>query len=347
MLKTSKAYSVKAITKKIEQGSLVFDNAVQRGLVWDVKRSSLLIDSLIRDYPVPPFYAVVDGRKIETAKGEISVLDCIDGKQRCNAIHSYMTDGFALKGLEPFPTEDGAFDANGLKFSELPEELQDALKDSSLLCYSFSDCSDDDVIEVMARLNNGKPLSAADITRVRAADLDGIKRIASHPLFMEHMAQKQRDGRQNEDVTVKMYLHLTYPFSGLDNKDTRPIYESWHVSADDESMLNGYMDTLKAVLDELKGLAEAKDKDAKQAYKTLCKKTHLISFVDVIAWATADGTDLQNIVDFAISFFGGAYTPSISEDYNNACSNGSNHAPAVHARHIALNDVYYGTTSEQ
>lgn len=51
-------WKTKQVVKMIEKGTLLFDATVQHGYVWDIKRKSLLIHSLIAGYPVPPFYCV-------------------------------------------------------------------------------------------------------------------------------------------------------------------------------------------------------------------------------------------------------------------------------------------------
>lgn len=54
MIKANIAWSAKQIAKAVTKGSMVFDNAIQRGNVWNVVQQSLLIESLIHNYPVPP-----------------------------------------------------------------------------------------------------------------------------------------------------------------------------------------------------------------------------------------------------------------------------------------------------
>ena len=80
MVKAGIAWNAKQIAKMAEKGTLTFDNAIQRGFVWDNSRMSLLVDTMIRDYPIPPFYTI----KIEHDGNK--VYDCIDGKQRSTTI---------------------------------------------------------------------------------------------------------------------------------------------------------------------------------------------------------------------------------------------------------------------
>lgn len=70
-------WNARQLAKMCMNGSITFDNAIQRGYVWDVKRKSLLIESMILGYPIPAFYS---------KRGENKVFDMLDGKQRSNAI---------------------------------------------------------------------------------------------------------------------------------------------------------------------------------------------------------------------------------------------------------------------
>ncbi|SDB14823.1 DUF262 domain-containing protein [Eubacterium oxidoreducens] len=336
MNKNSRPWTVKQITKMIDNGSLVFDNAVQRTFVWNKNRMCLFIDSILRDYPVPAFYAITDGRKITTPKGEVSVYDCLDGKQRCTTLHMFINNEFVLQGLEPFKTNEGEVDVNGMTYEQLPEELQDAFKNFHMNAYSFDDATDEDVVEIMARLNNGKPLSAIDNTRIKAKDLAGIKRLAFHKLFTEFLTEKAIARRQNEEIVVKTYLHLANPESGLDNKDIRPVYETLEVSPDVEKMLTERFDYLYDVVAEMTRKGE---KLTKKAVKTILKKTHMVSVMYIIDRAVKEGVPFEDVIKCLTQFYDEG-KPSSDERYNEACSNGSNHAGNVIARREALKKQY-------
>ena len=83
-------WNARQLVKMCMNGSITFDNAIQRGYVWDVKRKSLLIESMIIGYPVPAFYARRDEKK---------VFDMLDGKQRSSAIYGYLNNEYALEGV--------------------------------------------------------------------------------------------------------------------------------------------------------------------------------------------------------------------------------------------------------
>jgi len=84
----------------------------QRRSVWDVRKRSLFIESLLLNIPIPPIFL------FEKA---LSRYEVMDGQQRLNAVVDFYENGFALKGLERWP------ELNGLRLRELPELLKRGL----------------------------------------------------------------------------------------------------------------------------------------------------------------------------------------------------------------------------
>ena len=121
MIKATIPWTAKQIAKMFDNHCLRFDNAVQRGEVWDKKRKSLLIDSILRGYPIPPMFTIKTNQTVETPKGNVAVFDCIDGKQRCYAINAFKNNQLTLEGLAPI----GEVELNGKTYNDLPEDLKD------------------------------------------------------------------------------------------------------------------------------------------------------------------------------------------------------------------------------
>ena len=56
-------WTAKALVNQMEKGKVNYDNAVQRSLVWDVDKKSLLIHSMIYGYAIPAMYSTRDAVK--------------------------------------------------------------------------------------------------------------------------------------------------------------------------------------------------------------------------------------------------------------------------------------------
>ena len=121
-------WTIRKVISNYENGISVFENAVQRGYVWDSEKKSRLIRSTILDHPIPPIYTSKHG----------NIYSNLDGKQRCLTYVEFYNDKFELEGLDPIAvmnTETGEvedIDINGMCFSELPQELQDAITDATI-----------------------------------------------------------------------------------------------------------------------------------------------------------------------------------------------------------------------
>jgi hypothetical protein len=84
----------------------------QRRQVWDDRKRSLFIESLLLNVPIPPVFLY---------EWELSRYEVMDGQQRLNSILDFYENGFALKGLEKWE------ELNGLRYRSLPEMLKRGL----------------------------------------------------------------------------------------------------------------------------------------------------------------------------------------------------------------------------
>ncbi len=86
--------SIQSLYRSYRDGSLIVNRQYQRKLVWTVAEKQRLIDSILKDYPLPLFLLADKGN----AGGQSTILEVIDGMQRLNAIFSFIEHGFALEG---------------------------------------------------------------------------------------------------------------------------------------------------------------------------------------------------------------------------------------------------------
>ena len=84
----------------------------QRRLVWDVKKRSAFIESLLLNIPIPTLFLY---------ERELGRYEVMDGQQRINAVEDFYAGKYALKGLEKWK------ELNGFKHSDLPEVLRRGL----------------------------------------------------------------------------------------------------------------------------------------------------------------------------------------------------------------------------
>ena len=322
--KATMNWTVKNYMKSIEKATVCFDNSIQRGFVWDNKRKSLLIHSILTGYPIPPFYA--------TKNTETKQYDMLDGKQRSGAIISYLKDEFALVDIPMVIDDEGnEIDLTGFKFSELDDEFKDEIEGYSLLVYYFEDISDEEINEMFFRLNNGRALSSIEINRAKAKSFDKIRELGQHEFLKMICTNGDFNKYKNEDVVIKSYIMLTHDNPCLDSKVIRSIISEKEISQEDEDKIIKVFDRLQAVYPIVKTI----DTDAARKLKSL---THIVSIMPITLVSMEDEISNENFAEFLAYFFNGE--PSINIDYNVNCKSGSNHLATIGRRLDAISIEY-------
>lgn len=114
----------------------------QRRSVWSTAARSYFIDTLLRGMPVPPIYI----RTRQSDDKKTSLRQVVDGQQRMATVLSFMDDEFALSRSLGLPYA-------GSKFSQLQEQERNAIRNYSFICENLLGVSDEEVLDVFARLN--------------------------------------------------------------------------------------------------------------------------------------------------------------------------------------------------
>lgn len=119
VVRETKDYQLDYLQHALQPGRELIDisPAYQRRLRWPNKKKSLLIESFLLNIPVPPIFLF---------ERDYNEYEVIDGRQRLDAISSFLTNDFALTGLEYWP------ELNRKRFRDLPLVLQKGLLRRSL-----------------------------------------------------------------------------------------------------------------------------------------------------------------------------------------------------------------------
>src|SRR3954468_4560518 len=93
MAVTPQGISIQAAYRWFRDGRLIVNRQYQRKLIWTVVEKQRLIDSILKDYPLPLFLLA---EKPASEPGQGAKLEVIDGMQRLNAIFGYIEHGFLV-----------------------------------------------------------------------------------------------------------------------------------------------------------------------------------------------------------------------------------------------------------
>ena len=185
MQKSTIPVGVRTLKKWSDSGNLTFDNPIQRaGSQWNILSKSLLIHSMINQFPIPSLYLL---KSKDESSGE-TLYDCLDGKQRCEAVLEYINNEYALHSATPDAEINGAsYEIANKKFEELESEIQDEISGYRFTIYALEEVSDEEVEEIFARLNNSTPLSPIQKARaVMGSELASWTKELCQSSFFEH-----------------------------------------------------------------------------------------------------------------------------------------------------------------
>lgn len=332
-------WSAKNIKNMVVKGNIDFNHIVQRSYVWERKRKTALIESMILGYPVPPIFA----KRIDDGSGKKAALvySIMDGKQRLSTVAQFLNDEFALSDLEPVlctvkdeeTGEEAETEVNisGSKFSELPESLKDHLNTVMFAVTYFDNLTKEEERELFKRLNAGKPLSVKSQLLASCNDIECLMDIGSHPLFSEMLTDKARDNKNQVTLVMKAWCMLTMPVEEIsfESKQFNPLFEDTNISDADKLALNKVFDLIVATH------ASLVEKKEKATAKKLYTETHMISLVPYFKDAADTGKDADMMADWLVDFFN-----EENEDYTTAAGNGSAKNANIVARDAALSGSY-------
>ncbi|MCR5196751.1 MAG: DUF262 domain-containing protein [Pseudobutyrivibrio sp.] len=215
---SGKDSDIDGLYRQYQKGRLLIQPDYQRKYVWDPKKASLLIESILMNIPIPIIYLAA------TSDGKINV---IDGQQRLTSIFSFIDgvfpDGkaFKLTGLQVL---------TGLKnktFKDLDEIEQNKLLDYSIRTITFSSDSDPDLqYEIFTRLNSGSvSLNDQELRNCiyRGKFNEFIKQLASDKDFLSLLGYKEPHSRM-KDVELVLRFISFYKKTYINYKGTMKLF---------------------------------------------------------------------------------------------------------------------------
>ena len=319
-------WTTKKIAKMLDNGEISLNHTFQRNFIWTKRQASLLIQTMMIDYPVPPLYA---------AKGPEGTFDVFEGKQRITSIASYVKNEFALVGCPEVTLADGSMlKVNGKKFEQLPEELQEKVLDATITSFYFEDVTEDQIADMMWRLNNGKPLSGIELTRIRAKSLRAIHDLGLHGLFTATMTPASLAKYHNEDVVLKAYMSLYEDKPAFTAAKVRDFAESMEITDDQVKDMDA---AFSRILDAYNILTERESGSAKK----IIFRTHLLSIIRVALESVKNEVPAEKFADWCAYFFDENEKVSIDETYNSNTVSAVTRPNVVAARFEAVETSYH------
>ncbi len=171
MNRTKLSWTVANIEKMHKDKKVLsFDHQIQRkSEIWSNAQKSLLIHSMLANYPVPNIYVLrEDSEQVDEKKKPIFNYYVMDGKQRLTSTLSYIWGDFPLDDNIPdINVEDTEYQIAGKYFCDLEEPVQYEIRRYKFEIIAFEDCSNREIEEIFFRLNNSTALTKSQIAKAK------------------------------------------------------------------------------------------------------------------------------------------------------------------------------------
>ena len=171
MNKTKLSWTVANIEKMHDEKKVLsFDHPIQRkSEQWSDTQKSLLIHSMLANYPVPNIYVLrEDSQELDEKNKPVFNYFVMDGKQRLTSVLSYIWGEFPLdENIPAIIIEDVEYQIAGKYFCDLEEPVQYEIKRYKFEIVAFEECSNREIEEIFFRLNNSTPLTKSQVAKAK------------------------------------------------------------------------------------------------------------------------------------------------------------------------------------
>ena len=218
---TTQAYdkSVSDIVRMIEDKDIRLDPDYQRNYVWDNKKASMLIESIILNVPIPVIYV---------SQEEDDSWSVIDGLQRLSSLKRFFDGKFKLSGLEILS------DLNKSDITTLNPKALRILKNGLLRVIMITHDSNEEIkYDVFMRLNTGSVhLTEQELRNClyRGSLNKFLKEVVQNQKWLALMGLKEPHKRMADREMVLRFM---------------AIWKNWD---NEKAVLNGYKGRMKSFL---------------------------------------------------------------------------------------------------
>lgn len=235
--------SVSDLVSMMKNKDITLDPDYQRNYIWDNKKASLLIESILLSVPIPVIYVA------EEDDGHWTV---IDGLQRLNSIKRFADNEFRLYGLEVLT------ELNRVQYSKLNPKAARIFRNGIIRIIVLLEDSNPEIkYDIFLRLNRGAiTLNEQELRNClyRGKFNDMLKEIRAYPPYLRCLGFSAPHKRFNDAELVLRYFALSESY----NREKQKV-ENYQNKM--RAFLNSYIKSKKVFPDETKQIFESKFKE--------------------------------------------------------------------------------------
>lgn len=189
--------SISDVIGMIEAGDIILDPEYQRNYVWDNRRASLLIESILLNVPIPVIYV---------SEEDDSKWSVVDGLQRLNSLRRFFNDDFKLRGLEVLT------ELNNSQYSTMNPKASRILRNGILrMILIFKESHPEIKYDIFMRLNRGAiKLNEQELRNClfRGKLNDLINHLRTTGKFLAMIGLKGPHKRMNDSELILRYFMI-------------------------------------------------------------------------------------------------------------------------------------------
>lgn len=322
-----------------------FDASYQRKSdVWAEDKKSFLIDSILKNYPIPAIFM----RPIVDNNGKTK-YDIVDGKQRLQAIISFieedipLTTYFAEDRFLDEQSRNLAENIAGKKFEDIKKEKGsgDYVKQFWTYALQIEYLYEDDldlVSSVFDRLNrNGEPLNPQELRNAKYSTTPLLKLIKelSNISFLKDKRERLKIERMEDEEFVSELLFLVLNRKALDSKPAvlEAQYEKYK---DDTEILGKGAKEFNRVIEFMESLELDYENN-----KRLCWTTHLYTLFSFCWYCVNNDIEAEKVKNSVLNFYNEYFSRNTKytgylKEYKDAASSRTRSASQKNNRMNAL-----------
>lgn len=313
--------TLQQLKNSVDANDIITDPDYQRKYVYDDKRASCLIESILIGIPIPVIYL---------AEEDESVYSVIDGQQRITSFVRYLKNEFPLTGLKRLKS------LNGLYFRELDKALQRRLNYQTLSAVCIEKDSQGLKYEIFSRLNLGAVKLRDQEVRnciYRGKFNDMLKEIANTNVYLPLLFHDTNSRYSYEERILRFFALRSMELKGT-FKLMMNSYMEAHINDDDEVLkkckndYNSLIELVKVVLgeDAFFSAVDQRKKFNGAVYDSIMIPFSLFSKRDLIKHADEIRSAIQKL-------------KSENEDYQDWIFAGTNASKRIRSRVNAVMEI--------
>ena len=315
-----------------DKDTLRFDLSYQRHSgMWSSIQKSMLVWSILSDSYIPPLIFL---KNYEDRDGkDTPVYSVLDGQQRLTSLFEFIGDeenggGFPLHASTLDVDIDGdVYEIQGLKFSELSQEMQNLLLGYKFSIQAIEGAIDEEAENLFLNINNGVPLSTVQKSKARLGDelCQYFRGILEKPFFTQAINLSANQCLKEDDLAVALQAYMLLS-EGYDDYKSISVAECFKFAEWLRNNLDEDEQTNFTLTIEYLGIFDKKMK--------FLKKTNIVPVIVVAQFLMLQGVEESEAKSFFNDFFS-----SESEEYAVFCGAGNVKRPMVEGRVRTLKEA--------